>query len=190
MKAVLRKAAMRAAIATLGLALSMGIVAQAVAGPHMLVDIRTGKVIEHEDAFQKWYPASLTKLMTAYVAFRQVKAGRMTLTTPIVMSKRAAAEPPSKIGLKPGQALTLDDALKVLLVFTLLDRERMPLASLPGHVERVDVFREFNALYFRLPPAALAEALVADLLRAGAVRRDGGYLMPAAAGTPRPESSA
>ena len=81
-------------------------------------------------------------------------------------------------------------SLKVLLVFTLLDRERMPLASLPGHVERVDVFREFNALYFRLPPAALAEALVADLLRAGAVRRDGDYLMPAAAGTPRPESSA
>jgi D-alanyl-D-alanine carboxypeptidase len=116
MKTVFRRAAMKAAVATLGAALSMGIVAQAVAGPHMLVDIRTGKVIEHEDAFQKWYPASLTKLMTAYVAFRQVKAGRMTLTTPMVMSKRAAAEPPSKIGLKPGQALTLDDALKVLLV--------------------------------------------------------------------------
>lgn len=116
MKAVLRKAAMKAAVATLAATLSMGIVAQAVAGPHMLVDIKTGKVIEHEDAFQKWYPASLTKLMTAYVAFRQIKAGRMTLTTPIVMSKRAASEPPSKIGLKPGQALTLDDALKVLLV--------------------------------------------------------------------------
>jgi D-alanyl-D-alanine carboxypeptidase len=116
MKAVFRKAAMRVVVATLGTVLSTGIAAQSVAGPHMLVDIRTGKVIEHEDAFQKWYPASLTKLMTAYVAFRQIKAGRMTLTTPIVMSKRAAAEPPSKIGLKPGQALTLDDALKVLLV--------------------------------------------------------------------------
>lgn len=116
MKAVFRKAAMKAAVATLGAILSMGIVAQAVAGPHMLVDIKTGKVIEHEDAFQKWYPASLTKLMTAYVAFRQVEAGRLSLQTPIVMSKRAAAEPPSKIGLKPGQALTLDDALKVLLV--------------------------------------------------------------------------
>jgi D-alanyl-D-alanine carboxypeptidase len=116
MKAVFRKAAMKAAAATLGAALSLGIAAQAVAGPHMLVDIKTGKVIEHEDAFQKWYPASLTKLMTAYVAFRQVKAGRLTLQTPIVMSKRAAAEPPSKLGLKPGQALTLDDALKVLLV--------------------------------------------------------------------------
>jgi D-alanyl-D-alanine carboxypeptidase len=116
MKAVFRQRAMKAVAALLGAALSMGIAAQAVAGPHMLVDIRTGKVIEHEDAFQKWYPASLTKLMTAYVAFRQVKAGRLSMQTPIVMSKRAAAEPPSKIGLKPGQALTLDDALKVLLV--------------------------------------------------------------------------
>lgn len=103
-------------MAILGLALAFGMTAQAVANPHMLVDIRSGKVIEHEDAFQKWYPASLTKLMTAYVAFRQVKSGRMMLNTPIVMSKRAAAEPPSKLGLKPGQALTLDDALKVLLV--------------------------------------------------------------------------
>jgi D-alanyl-D-alanine carboxypeptidase len=106
----------RVTAATLGLALALGATAQAVAGPHMLVDIRSGKVIEHEDAFQKWYPASLTKLMTAYVAFRQVKSGRWTMQTPIVMTKRAAAEPPSKLGLKPGQALTLDDALKVLLV--------------------------------------------------------------------------
>lgn len=111
MKAVIRHAA-----AVVAAMLSIGIAAEAVAGPHMLVDIRTGKVIEHEDAFQKWYPASLTKLMTAYVAFRQVKAGRWTMDKPIVMTPNAAAEPPSKIGLKPGQALTLDDALKVLLV--------------------------------------------------------------------------
>jgi D-alanyl-D-alanine carboxypeptidase len=116
MKAVLKKAAMKVAVATLGTTLSLGIVAQAVAGPHMLVDIKTGKVIEHEDAFQKWYPASLTKMMTAYVAFRQVKAGRVSMSSHIVMSRLAASEPPSKIGLKPGQALTLDDAIKVLMV--------------------------------------------------------------------------
>lgn len=116
MKAVFRHGAMKAAAATLAAMLSMGIAAQAVAGPHMLVDIKTGKVIEHEDAFQKWYPASLTKLMTAYVAFRQVDAGRWSMDKPIVMTREAAKEPPSKIGLKPGQALTLDDALEVLLV--------------------------------------------------------------------------
>ncbi|MDB5556494.1 MAG: D-alanyl-D-alanine carboxypeptidase [Rhizobium sp.] len=112
----IRQAMTGAMAATLGLALALGTTTQAVANPHMLVDIRSGKVIEHEDAFQKWYPASLTKLMTAYVAFRQVKSGKWTLQSPVVMTKRAAAEPPSKLGLKPGQALTLDDALKVLLV--------------------------------------------------------------------------
>lgn len=116
MNCAFRKATMTFAAAALGAVLSLGVAAQALAGPHLLIDIKTGKVIEHEDAFQKWYPASLTKLMTAYVAFRQVKAGRIAMSTPIVMSKRAAAEPPSKIGLKPGQALTLDDAIKVLMV--------------------------------------------------------------------------
>ena len=69
-------------------------------------------------------------------------------------------------------------ALKVVLVFSLLDRERMSLASLPGYVERVGIHREFNALFFRLPPATLAEQLVADLERAGAVRREDGDLLP------------
>jgi glyoxylase-like metal-dependent hydrolase (beta-lactamase superfamily II) len=69
-------------------------------------------------------------------------------------------------------------ALKVLLVFSLLDRERMPIASLPHYLQRVDVHREFNARFFRLPPALLAEQLVADLEKAGAVRRDGADLTP------------
>jgi len=69
-------------------------------------------------------------------------------------------------------------ALKVLLMFALLDHERMPLASLPAYVERVGVYADFNARFFRLPPASLAEQLVADLERAGAVRRENGILMP------------
>jgi D-alanyl-D-alanine carboxypeptidase len=97
-------------------AIGLSLTGPAGAGPHMLVDVATGKVIEHEDAFQKWYPASLTKLMTAYTVFRQVKAGNISLDTPIVMSKKSAAEPASKMYLKPGDALSLEDALKVLLV--------------------------------------------------------------------------
>jgi D-alanyl-D-alanine carboxypeptidase len=88
----------------------------AAAGPRMLVDVKTLKVIEHEDAFQKWYPASLTKLMTAYTVFRAIKTGQITLESPVVMSKHAAAEPPSKMYFKPGQAMTLDSALKIILV--------------------------------------------------------------------------
>ncbi len=82
----------------------------------MLVDVNTLKVLDHRDAFQKWYPASLTKLMTAYTVFRAIKAGEVTLESPVVMSKRAAAEPPSKMYFKPGQAMTLDSALKIIMI--------------------------------------------------------------------------
>jgi glyoxylase-like metal-dependent hydrolase (beta-lactamase superfamily II) len=73
---------------------------------------------------------------------------------------------------------TVRHVLKSLLVFSLLDRERMPLASLPLYVERVGIYREFNARFFRLYPATLAEKLVAELEVAGAVRRAGGWLVP------------
>ncbi len=86
------------------------------ANPRLVVDVNTLKVLEHQEIFQKWYPASLTKLMTAYTTFRAIKSGRVTLDTPVVMTKNAAAEPASKMYFKPGQALTLDSALKIMLV--------------------------------------------------------------------------
>ncbi|MBU6485117.1 MAG: MBL fold metallo-hydrolase [Betaproteobacteria bacterium] len=70
-------------------------------------------------------------------------------------------------------------ALKVILVFSLLDRERFALARLPEQIAQVGIFREFNAWYFRLSPEALAERLVNDLVRVGAVRRSDGFLVPA-----------
>jgi len=70
-------------------------------------------------------------------------------------------------------------ALKVLLTFTLLDRQRMPLAGLPAFVEQVPIFRDFNARYFGVSPADLAERLVRELERAGAARRDRGDLVAA-----------
>lgn len=88
----------------------------ALATPKIVVDVATGQVIEHEQAFQRWYPASLTKIMTAYVTFRAVKSGQLSLDTPITMSVRAAKEPPSKMYFKPGERFPLDSALKYLLV--------------------------------------------------------------------------
>lgn len=73
-------------------------------------------------------------------------------------------------------------ALKVMLTFTLLDRQRMTLAELPGLLDRTGMYREFNDLYFRWPSADLAAFLVDALLRAGAVRCADGILLPA--GTP------
>jgi glyoxylase-like metal-dependent hydrolase (beta-lactamase superfamily II) len=70
-------------------------------------------------------------------------------------------------------------ALKVILTFTLLDRRALPIADMPRYVERVGIYREFNARFFRLPPPDLAEFLMTELERAGAVRREGGLLLPA-----------
>ncbi|SIQ36080.1 D-alanyl-D-alanine carboxypeptidase [Rhizobium sp. RU20A] len=90
--------------------------ADVLANPRLVVDVKTLKVVEHQDIDRKWYPASLTKLMTAYTVFRAIRAGQVSLETPVVMTKNAAAEPPSKMFYKPGQALTLDSAMKILLV--------------------------------------------------------------------------
>ncbi len=86
------------------------------ANPRLLVDVKTGRIIDHQDAFQKWYPASLTKLMTAYTVFRAIRSGRIKLDTPVVMSKASSGQPASKMYLKPGDWMTLDDALKIMLV--------------------------------------------------------------------------
>lgn len=90
--------------------------APAGATPSLLFDLSDGRVISHEEAFQRWFPASLTKLMTAYVTFRAIEAGELRLDSPVVMSKKAAKEPPSKSGFKPGTVLTADNALKLMLV--------------------------------------------------------------------------
>ncbi|WP_313522218.1 D-alanyl-D-alanine carboxypeptidase family protein [Shinella sp.] len=105
-----------AALVSAALLFTASLANVADANPRMLVDVNTLQVIEHEDAFQRWYPASLTKLMTAYTVFRAIKAGEMSLESPVIMTKNAAAEPPSKMYFKPGQKMTLDSALKIILV--------------------------------------------------------------------------
>jgi glyoxylase-like metal-dependent hydrolase (beta-lactamase superfamily II) len=71
-------------------------------------------------------------------------------------------------------------ALKAMLAFTLLDRHRLELAQLPGMFDNVEFYREYNARYFRLTAAGLADLLVGELERSGAVRREDGWLLPAA----------
>jgi D-alanyl-D-alanine carboxypeptidase len=88
----------------------------AAAGPSLVVDLDGGRVLSQEDAMKRWYPASLTKLLTAYVAFRAVAAGEVTLKSPVRISKNAAKEPPSKMGYPAGSVLALDNALKIIMV--------------------------------------------------------------------------
>ena len=84
--------------------------------PQLLIDMDSGEVLFDEDAGQPWHPASLTKLMTAYVAFEAVASGQVDLDTPVIMSQNALKEPPSKMGFPVGTAVTLEDALYMLIV--------------------------------------------------------------------------
>ena len=106
------------------------------AGPTIVVDVRSGKVLEHKDAFQRWYPASLTKLMTAYVVFRQAQAGAITMQSPVTVSANAAKAPPSKMHYKPGSQLTLDHALKIILVKSANDVSIAIAESIAGSNDR------------------------------------------------------
>lgn len=126
-------ARLTAAAAALAIALAAPL--PALAGPHILVELKSGKVIDHQDAFQRWYPASLTKLMTVYTAFKALKAGKVTLQTPIVMSKKSAGQPASKMYLKPGDWMTLEDALKLVLVKSANDVAYAVAENLGGSLE-------------------------------------------------------
>jgi D-alanyl-D-alanine carboxypeptidase len=82
----------------------------------LLIEADSGKVIEAENATVPWYPASVTKLMTAYVTLKAVKDGKITLDTLFTVSPNAASQSPSKMGFRPGIQLTVDNALKMMMV--------------------------------------------------------------------------
>ena len=90
--------------------------APARANPMLLIDMDSFEVLYAQEAGQPWHPASLTKLMTAYVAFEELAKGTITLDTPVVLSKKAVNQAPSKSGLAVGSALSMKDALYIMVV--------------------------------------------------------------------------
>ncbi|MEX0278344.1 MAG: D-alanyl-D-alanine carboxypeptidase family protein [Ruegeria sp.] len=80
---------------------------QVTAAPYaaMVIDARTGEVLHSRNADTRLHPASLTKMMTLYIAFEAVRNGEITLDTPVRITKKAASEPPSKLGLRSGQTI-------------------------------------------------------------------------------------
>jgi D-alanyl-D-alanine carboxypeptidase len=138
-------------IATVSAALVAALVSAtlpALAKPQLLIDADSGRVLYAKDATKPWYPASLTKLMTAYVVLEAVREGRIKLTTPIVYSARAAEQKPSKWGLKVGTVATVDNVLKMMLVKSANDLAVMLAEGLDGTVEKF--VAEMNATAARL----------------------------------------
>jgi D-alanyl-D-alanine carboxypeptidase len=88
----------------------------ACSGPHevsaapysaYVMDARTGETLYAENADTRLHPASLTKMMTLYIAFEEIERGNLSLDTMVTVSKNAAAQPPSRLGLKAGQKIQL-----------------------------------------------------------------------------------
>nr|WP_239025560.1 D-alanyl-D-alanine carboxypeptidase family protein [Roseibacterium persicicum] len=71
----------------------------------MVMDARTGEVLHSRNADTRLHPASLTKMMTLYIAFEAIRLGEITLDTPVRISAQAAAEPPSELGLRAGSTI-------------------------------------------------------------------------------------
>jgi len=82
----------------------------------LVLDAGTGEVLHEVNADTRNYPASLTKMMTLYLMFEALDEGRMRLDDRIVMSHRAARQPPSKLGIQPGQSISVENAIRALAV--------------------------------------------------------------------------
>ncbi|WP_411641389.1 D-alanyl-D-alanine carboxypeptidase family protein [Loktanella agnita] len=91
---------------------------RATAAPYaaMVMDARTGEVLHSRNADTRLHPASLTKMMTLYIAFQAIQRGEITLDTPVRVSRLAASEPPSKLGLREGQTIRLRYLLRAAAV--------------------------------------------------------------------------
>lgn len=83
--------------------------AQATAAPYaaMVIDARSGKVLHSRNSDTRLHPASLTKMMTLYIAFEAISRGEISLDTVVKITRKAAAEPPSKLGLRAGQKIKM-----------------------------------------------------------------------------------
>ena len=122
--------------------LILALVAGAVAGwgranaeALLLVEADTGKVLHAENATYPWYPASVTKLMTVYTTLRAVRDGRITLDRLFPVSPNAAAQSPTKMGFPVGTQVTVDNAIKMLMVKSANDMAVLLAEGVAGSIE-------------------------------------------------------
>ena len=125
-------AARVAAAVTVALALCLK--APASAGPALVVDTSTGEVLFSESPDATWFPASLTKLMTAYLTFEAVKAGRLDWDGPLPLSEKARGQPATRIGLRGGIKLSVEQGIRGL-IFRSANDFAMALAEAIGGSE-------------------------------------------------------
>ena len=111
----------------------------------LLLEADSGKVLQAENATYPWYPASLTKLMTAYVTLKAVKEKRITLDTLFTVSPIAASQSPAKMGFRPGIQVTVDNALKMMLVRSANDMAVVLAEGVGGSIDGFSALMNENA---------------------------------------------
>ncbi len=102
----------------------------------IVVDAKSGKVLYSEDADELRYPASLTKMMTLYLTFEALEAGKIRLNSKVPVSRNAASEPPTKLGLRAGGSVTVEDAIQGLITRSANDASTALAEFLGGSEER------------------------------------------------------
>lgn len=131
-----------ALLATFLAALSAAPPARAEIGSYLVYDLGTGAVLAQKNALKPWYPASLTKLMTTYVAFHAMREGRIAESSPVRISPQAHAQPPSRVGFDVGTVIRMDVALRILMTKSAND-VAVAVAEAIGGTER-NFIREMN----------------------------------------------
>lgn len=133
LRSLLRKSSLGSLVVAAALAVVAPCVAQAEA--LLVVEADTGKVLQADNATYPWYPASVTKMMTAYVTLKAVKDGRLTLESLLTVSPVAASQSPSKMGFRPGTQVTVENALMMMMVKSANDMAVVLAEGVGGSVD-------------------------------------------------------
>jgi D-alanyl-D-alanine carboxypeptidase len=122
------------------LALAAALLAAAIpfarAESTLVVEADTGKVLFADNPTYPWYPASTSKLMTMYLTLKAVKEGRLSMDSMVTVSPNAVAQAPSKMGFAAGTQLTVDNALKMMLVKSANDMAVVLAEGVGGSIEK------------------------------------------------------
>jgi D-alanyl-D-alanine carboxypeptidase len=98
----------------------------------IVLDAATGRVLHEQMSMETRYPASLTKMMTLYLLFEQLQKGSLSLSTPLTASSYACSQEPTRLGLRPGDQVTIEDAVKALVVRSANDVAVMVAEQIAG----------------------------------------------------------
>ncbi|WP_412064643.1 serine hydrolase [Rhizobium sp. SYY.PMSO] len=107
-------------------------VASLAGSAYFIMDAKTGKVLASSNADDLNHPASLTKMMTLYLTFEAIHRGKLGWNTRIPVSRNAAAKPPTKLGLKPGSAVTVREAVDGMIIKSANDAAAAMAEALGG----------------------------------------------------------